>query len=77
MFGSLIVRGLKLRAYKRFSKLLVMIKRKERVEPRHIFLIACMRVTPRVAIKKLHRGTRIVFQPVPLPRTKQPSIVIQ
>src|ERR1044072_2196243 len=76
MFGFLIARGLKLKAYNRFSKLLFMIKKKEKVEPRHIFLIACMRVTPKIIVKSIRRGSRVIYKPVPLSWQKQPGLEI-
>lgn len=77
MFGVLISRGLKLKAYKRFSRLLAFIKNKERMEPRYVFLVACMRAAPSVVLKKLYRGSRVIIKPVPLASSKQPSLVIK
>lgn len=77
MFGSFISRGLKLKAYKRLSQLLVLIKNKERVEPRYIFLVTCMRTAPSVILKKLYRGSRIIHKPVPLTSNKQPTLVVK
>ena len=77
MFGSFVARGLKLKAYKRFSKLLTFIKNKERMEPRHIFLIACMRAAPNVILRKVYRGSRVISKPVPLISHKQPSFVVK
>ena len=77
MFGSFISRGLKLKAYKRLSQLLVFIKNKERVEPRYILLITCMRTAPSVILKKLYRGSRVIIKPVPLTSSKQPGLVVK
>lgn len=77
MFGMLIIRGLKLRAYKMFSHLLGSWKKKERVEPRHLFLITCLRNTPSIIIKKTYVGSRLVNKPVALSRSKQPALLIR
>jgi hypothetical protein len=77
MFGMLIIKGLKLRAYKMFSKILGLWKRKERVEPRHLFLITCLRNTPSIVIKKTYAGSRLIPKPVALSKSKQPALLIR
>jgi len=73
----LIMRGRKLQAYKRVLQILFYFKKKEKIEPRHLFFIACLRVTPRVIIKKLHKGSRIILKPLPLFTKKKPGFVIK
>lgn len=77
MFGALIVRGLKLKAYKDFSTILSLLKKKEKIEPRYLFLIICLRATPKLIVKKIMRGSRSIFKPIPVVKSKVSSLVIK
>jgi len=74
----LIMRGRKLQAYKRVLQILFYLKKKgKKLSLGIFFFIACLRVTPRVIIKKLHKGSRIILKPLPLFTKKKPGFVIK
>jgi len=77
MFGSLIMRGLKLRSYQRLAKLLFLLKKKEKIEPRYLFLVICSRMTPTLVVKKQYQGRRLVLNPLPITPTRQVGFVIK
>jgi len=70
-FGSLIFRSKKLRAFNFFLKLKLNLKLNSNLDPYLIFLIAMLKITPKVVLKSRWIGGKPKGVPFPLNERKQ------
>jgi ribosomal protein S7 len=77
LFGSLIFRGNKIRAYELFSNIKQNLKSKELIDSNLIFLVSMMNITPKINLFLIKLGGSSKKVPLPISEQKQVSFAIR